>query len=147
MLEFILNDGWNFVSTNPVEGGVAALALLVGAFALVRLVPVAVGFALGKTVQLSVGTIVSTVKNAFRFSGAKRTLPQTASEFDSYKPRKGDAWLWEDEGVVKRVLSVKNGSDGVRRVYCSFTQNGQDSECATEYNRFLRQVRRARGIS
>lgn len=147
MLEFILNDGWNFVSTNPVEGGAAALALLVGAFALVRLVPVAVGFALGKTVQLSVGTIVSTVKNAFRFSGAKRALPQTAVEFDSYKPRKGDAWLWEDEGVVKRVLSVKNGSDGVRRVYCSFTQNGQDSECATEYNRFLRQVRRARGIA
>jgi len=147
MLEFILNDGWNFVSANPVEGGAAALALLVGAFALVRLIPVAAGFALGKTVQLSVGTIVSTVKNAFRFSGAKRALPQTAVEFDSYKPRKGDAWLWEDEGVVKRVLSVKNGSDGVRRVYCSFTQNGQDSECATEYNRFLRQVRRARGVS
>lgn len=147
MIEFILNDGWNFVSANPIAGSVLALALAFGAFSLVRMIPTAIGFALGKTVQAGVGTVVSTLRNAYKFSGARRPLPSTAAEFDSYKPRKGDAWLWEDEGIVKRVLSVKTGSDGVRRVYCSFTQNGRDSECATEYNRFLQQVRRARGVS
>ena len=106
----------NLIQTHPMEGLLVATIAVLGVGALFRLLPAAAGFTLGQAIRMSRGAVMSTYNNAHRFGASRQKMPQTAVEFDSYKPRKGDKWLWENSGITKEVLSITKDRNGVKQV-------------------------------
>ena len=116
---------WNLVSANPIAGGGGTLVVLAGIWLTIRKSPLLLMLLVGFLARSVWNTLVESKDALVRgFGGRRRTAPQTAADFKTYVPRRGDAWLGEDNIVrtVDRIGKV----DGVKWVIYDRGDDGSE---------------------